>query len=232
VIGFYSAGAMGQGGAPTPGGFPVFLGVTITPVNPSTATSHPINMPATVNAGDLLIVIFAADGSGTSGDPAGWTSLGTANAGTATALGRWAYLVADGSEAGGTAAFTTSTAERSSGLCVRIQAGTYTGAPEMATLTTGTSLSPDPPNLTPSGGPADYLWLASYVQESLPSSAPTYPLPNGNAVSETGTSNSNIATCACCYTLQSGSSLDPGAFGIPGTTVRPWIASTIAVKGV
>lgn len=230
-MGFFAAGAMGQGGAGPPVGFPVWLSVTITPVNPSTATSHPINMPATVNAGDLLIVIFAADGTGTSGDPAGWTSLGTQDAGGSSALGRWAYRVADGSEAGGTAIFTTGTSERSSGLCVRIQAGTYTGTPEMATLATGNNLSPDPPNLAPSSGSADYLWLASYVQESLPSSAPTYPLAGGNAVSETGGSNTNIATCACCYTTQSGSSLNPGTFGIPGATGRPWIASTISVKG-
>jgi hypothetical protein len=60
-------------------------------------TAHNVKMPRTVGAGDLLIALFANDGSATVTTPAGWTSLATGVSGTLMRGSIYAK-VADGTE--------------------------------------------------------------------------------------------------------------------------------------
>src|SRR4030065_2965123 len=53
---------------------PAVASVTETAFGSDT-TTHNITMPATVNAGDLLIVLFANDGRATVTPPAGWREM-------------------------------------------------------------------------------------------------------------------------------------------------------------
>ena len=221
-----------RGGAapPGPGNFPIWLGATITPDNVSISTSHQVDMPAVVSAGDLLVVIFASDSNTSVGIPSGWTLLDSQSGGSTRTRGTWAYKVAEGTEAGGAVTFTTSSNERSSAICIRVQVGTYSGAPEIS-VSLGEDKNPDPPLLSPSSGAGDYLWIASYCQESRQPTPPSYPFPDGNAVTSTGSNDTNMATCGCCYTEEVTSSMDPGVFTLYTDFMRNWVAATIAVRG-
>src|SRR5690349_17425685 len=97
------------GDALTDTGYPVVASVTETSFASDT-TSHAVSMPATVNAGDGLIVIITTDGSATITVPVGWKELYTEANGTA--LRGSAYVrVGRGTEGGTTVDFVTSAAE-------------------------------------------------------------------------------------------------------------------------
>jgi len=124
--------------------FPVIESVTETTFASDT-TAHAVSMPASVNAGDALIVIFTNDGSATVTTPAGWTQLYTLANGTALTGGAYAK-VASGSEGGGTVDFVTSATESASAQCYRISGwhGLMAGiaAGTAGSVTTGTTADP------------------------------------------------------------------------------------------
>src|SRR5207302_9788816 len=90
-------------------GFPVVesLSATAFPVH---ATSHAVAMPATVNAGDLLLAIFTNHAWATVTAPPGWTTIGTTLNSTVVRTTRLAKR-ADGTEGGTTVDFQTSVTE-------------------------------------------------------------------------------------------------------------------------
>jgi hypothetical protein len=96
-------------------------------------TSFVVNMPATVNAGELL---FAAIGSGggVTATPAGWTLAGGANQATADAIYGF-YKTATGAEAGTTVTFTIGAAGRATGVVNRYSS--VNGTPIDVTPATG-----------------------------------------------------------------------------------------------
>src|SRR5690606_37657251 len=74
--------------------FPVVESVTPT-VFGSDDTTHNVDMPSTVDAGDLLINLFASDGSATITDPdgaGGWTEIETAARSTFARGSVWAKV--------------------------------------------------------------------------------------------------------------------------------------------
>src|SRR5688500_17791964 len=148
----------GSGGSPPPpppppsGASPVVLSVTASSFASDT-TDHAVVLPATVEAGDLLIGIFASDGDATSTTPSGWTSLGTNASGTAVRL-RFFVRRASGDEDGTTVNLQTSAAEQAAAQVYRIQAGTWRDSGTLASDVTksagsGSSATPDPSPLDP-----------------------------------------------------------------------------------
>jgi hypothetical protein len=92
--------------------FPVRESCTVTDFG-SDATSHAANMPATANAGNLLLALVAFDGSSTTiTTPSGWTLI-TANASLDPVVGVYAKVAA-GTEGGGTVDWVTSNSQRGS----------------------------------------------------------------------------------------------------------------------
>ena len=75
------------------------------------ATSHLVAMPATVDAGDLLVTLVATDGSATLTTPSGWTNLSSVPQST-TVRGSCSYKIAVGTEGGTTVDFVTSPQNR------------------------------------------------------------------------------------------------------------------------
>ncbi len=227
MIGFYAAGAMGQGGGGG-GSFPAYLSATGTGFN-TAATAHQVAMPATVSAGDLLIVQFASSAAATVTVPSGWTSIANVN-NASIVISRVVYKIAAGTEGGTTVNFVTSFNNKATAIVHRIQAGTFDAAtaPAIANMN-GTSATPNPPSLSPSWGSADTLWLAAFnARDNFPISA--YPYADGNTSqrsdpSNTGTSN---AQSASCWTQENASSLDPGTF--TRSQSDSWIAHIIAIK--
>ena len=97
---------------------PVVTSVTETAFGTDT-TDHYVNMPATVNAGDLLIVLFTNDRNETVTTPAGWTALASDANGQAVRLSVY-YKIAAGTEDGTTVNFVTSSTEQAAAQVYRI----------------------------------------------------------------------------------------------------------------
>ena len=208
---------------------PAVASVTQTAFSSDT-TTHNVSMPATVNAGDLLIVLFTNDGSATVTTPAGWTPLASTAEGSHVRLSVY-YKKAAGTEGGTTVNFDTSASEQAAAQVYRITDWHGTTPPEISTAATNAgSTAPDPASLNPAGwGVADTLWLAVAGQDrGNQLGTTTYPPSYTNGTS-TVSSNDNV----CCRTLSARRALvaaseDPGAFTIPAS--EQWVAFTIAVR--
>lgn len=208
------------------GGFPTYLSNTATDLGGADATSHLVNMPAVVSSGDLLIALIAVDGNPTITTPSGWTFLQQSNV-TTIVKGAVYYKVAAGTEGGTTVDFATGTSERMMAQVVRIQAGTYSGTPESAVANTASSVNPDPPNLTPSWGALNTLWIAMSSMDNT-RTVSVYPLANNQVRTANASTGTAYVTLATCSTNNSGSSLNPGTFTI--NIASDSVNFTIAVR--
>jgi len=209
---------------------PVVTSVTETAFG-TDATDHYVDMPATANAGDLLIVLFTNDGSATVTAPDGWSLLASNATGTAVRLSIY-YKIAAGTEGGTTVNFVTSAAEQAAAQVYRITDWHGTTPPEISTAATGTSTAPNPASLDPAGWDvADTLWLAVAGQDRGDQSGTTaYPASYADGIS---TQSSDPATTGVCRThsarrVLAVASENPGAFTIP--VWEEWVAFTIAVR--
>ena len=210
---------------------PVVASVTETAFGTDT-TDHNVDMPATVNAGDLLIVLFTNDGGATVTTPAGWSLLASDTGGPSVRLSVY-YKIAAGTEDGTTVNFVTSASEQAAAQVYRITDWQGTTPPEISTAATATSTAPDPAFLDPAGwGVSNTLWLAVAGQDRGDQSGTlAYPISYTDGIS---TQSSDPATTGVCRThsarrvLLTATSEDPGPFTIPVT--EQWIAFTIAVR--
>ena len=139
---------------------PTVAGTTTTDSAGKT-TSHTVNLPASIVSGNLLVIFFAVRGGGSVTWPAGYTEIAEiSNSNVTLSI---AYRQADGGE-GSTITVTTGDSDRSASTAYRITGhiAPATQAPELSTGATGTSTTPDPDSLTPTGGSKEYLWLAGF----------------------------------------------------------------------
>jgi len=194
-------------------------------------TDHYVNMPATVNGGNLLIVFFTNDGSATVTTPVGWTQLASTANGAAVRLSVY-YKIAAGTEGGTTVNFVTSAAEQAAAQVYRITNWHGTTPPEISTAATGTSTRPNPASLNPAGWDvADTLWLAVAGQDRGDQSGTTaYPVYYTDGISTQSSDPATTGDCrihSACRGLAAASE-NPGAFTIPVS--EEWVAFTIAVR--
>ena len=211
------------------GGFPQVASVTETAFGTDT-TNHYVNMPATVNAGDLLIVLFTNDGSATVTTPAGWTSLASTANGIEVRCSVY-YKIAAGTEGGTTVNFVASAFEQAAAQVYRITDWHGTTPPEISTAATGTSNRPNPASLDPAGWDvADTLWIAVAGQDRGDQDGPTaYPAYYTDGIS-TLSAEDDTSTCRThsARRVLAAASENPGAFTIPLS--EEWVAFTIAVR--
>lgn len=195
--------------------FPVVAGTNTS--TQTSATSHTVNLPASIAAGDLLIVLFGwpatADDVST---PSGWTQF--MNVLNNTRLYGF-YRVADGGE-GSTLTVTSSSSAASRHNSYRITG--YQGTLEVATAT-GSSTTPNPPNLAPSWGAEDTLWIAA-AHNSNTTADIAAPTNYGNLLEaflspfEMNSARREL----------NASSEDPGTFA--NASNAQWQAATIAIR--
>jgi len=122
-------------------------------------TSHTVSLPATVNAGDLLIVLFGHAVSATIDALAGWNEL--VDDGATNGVGvLWKRAV--GNEDGTTITLVTSAATKSTHISYSITGANNTTAPAISTVATGTTNAPDPTTCNP-GTSKDRLWITFFV---------------------------------------------------------------------
>lgn len=207
-----------------------------TPTNGSTsATPVVLNYPATVSAGDTLIMLLRINNA-TITTPAGWTAL--ANIFPSEPLTDDATLLAwrkaDGTEAGGTISVTVGASGKFAGVIWRITgaADPTSSPPEISTKTQGTDTSPDPATVTPSGGSQDYLfmWAGAWTgeQTSPPTGQPTnYSNPTGADSGTTGATASNCRVAGATR-QRTAASEDPPVWTISAAD-NGWSAWAVAI---
>lgn len=189
----------------------------------ASGTSHAITMPATVDAGDLLIVLVRTTGTINS-VPAGWSTLYDV---LNTVRGAAYAKLADGTEDGGSATWGTSAAAVLRTHVYRISAGTWAGVIATGvegTTSTGTaSADPNPPSLNPAQWDSEEtLWIAHAATSAAASGITSYPSGYTDGV-ETDFLHFSAR-------IQSTTSAEnPGVFDLTGTPVDN-VAGTIGIR--
>jgi len=210
---------------------PVVASVTETAFGTDT-TDHYANMPATTDAGDLLIVLFTNDGNASVTTPGGWNSLAsyTPN-GNHVRLSAY-YKIAAGTEGGTTVNFVTSAAQEAAAQVYRITNWHGTTPPEISTAASGSDTAPDPASLNPVGwNIADTLWIAVAGQDrGNQPGPPAYPSGYTDGISTLSSSGNGCCQTHSARRVLAAASEDPGAFTI--TASSQWVAFTIAVRPV
>lgn len=202
----------------------------------SASTNYVVSLPATVVAGDTIIVLLrSADGTSAFTWPGAagvWNVLFSDTSDASNDRTAVAWKKATGSE-GGTTITVTGTSAKYAACSWSIQDGadpTVT-APEFATLVTGSSNAPNAGNLTPSGGSKNYFWLTVMGCDGIPTVPVTYPTNYsiGQLTSTTGTASTAASNCRVAGAARqlAGSSENAGAFGL--STSPSWTATTIVV---
>lgn len=208
--------------------FPVVESLTPT-IFSTAATAHLVAMPATVNAGDLLVTVIDTAGNVTNGavtKPAAWELLSSTHTGTAR-LGHY-YRIADGTEDGTTVDFVTFATVKAAAQVYRISAWHGTTPPEVGTAATGSSVNPDSPTLTPSWGAEDTLWLAAFgAPLNDTHTVSVYPTSYTNGTL-TSTTSTGAASVASARRELNATSDDPSAFTTSSS--QTWVAQTVAIR--
>jgi len=185
----------------------------------TSGTSHTVNLPSGIVAGNLLLVFFCA-GEGSSPTitfPDGWTELFQTPNYINCTIGGW-YRVADGTEES-TITVTTSSSEYSAHTSYRITG--YAGVPECGNSTGGQSTKPNPPSLTPSWGAMDTLWFAVTGVEN------NYDVSSYPTNYTDGRLDGVVIRVATCRRELNASSEDPGVFTFSDSVY--WVANTVAI---
>lgn len=201
-------------------------GMSISPVrsrriseNPRTnGTTFTINYPASVSAGDRLVLWIAADTAQTF-TASGWTEL--AQNSSSDSVGAF-WKTAAGTEGGSTFDVTYTTADRE--MAAIVWAIPSSGTPEISSIATGTSTTPNPPSLTPSAGAGNYVWLACFSANLAANRLEAWP--NGFGALLLGGPASAV-TAGAFERLENASTVDPSALRYDVSTF--WSAATIAV---
>lgn len=207
--------------------YPVIAG-SATSSRASNAVDDSVTLPASVGAGDLVIVFHFSDGATTRTWPGSWVEIKDAVVSGSVASIGVAYLIASGGETSVTV--TKSVTERFSAIAIRIAAGNWHGTtpPEISTGATGSSTTPDPDTLTLSGwGSEQTMWIAVMAfDDSLGTGSVTaYPYASDN-LKAPGLSSAGDG--AICTTQATGTSINPGTFTLNPTD--EWWAGTLAVR--
>jgi hypothetical protein len=209
-----------------------------TSVNNSTLTSHTVNLPASIAAGDLLVMAIAAarrNSANTRVDaiisaPSGWTQLFQAtnpSNNEDVRLGVY-YRLASGAE-GATVSVTTFNGTRTASIALRIDG--VEGSIVSAHATANGQTSSDAPNLAPAWGAEKTLWLFfdAFSKHGSPSSGAAGPA----GFSTTLASATTVTTASGCairaaWKQDEVAALDPASFGL-GVTAD-WVAATVAIR--
>lgn len=211
----------------------------------STGATRAVPMPATVNAGDLLLMFYAQGPATSSGNntttatPSGWTLISTTAVGGIGACVRGSVFakVAAGTEGGTTVNVVPGESTRGCAVHVyRISGweGTLANGVVNGTPATGTSTGPNPPSASWTWGTTDVLIIAGAHPSSASSgtlSVSAYPSGYTDGAFNVGFNifGAAIGTARRSETASS-SPEDPGAYTISAS--RAWVATTVVVRGV
>lgn len=196
-------------------------------------TSHVVTLPSGIVAGDLILIILdKGSTAATVNAHADYTELLDENQAHGLYI---AYRWAAGGETNPT--LVTSAATRSAEITYRISGAINpaTQPPQIGTTATATSLTPDPPSLTPTGGAKDYLWIAFYGKDgeeldddTWSNTPPTNYTPSPPLQKACGTAGTGLGGMIAAASRQANTATEnPGTFSDDLSTT--WRAQTIAI---
>lgn len=196
-------------------------------------TSHAVTKPAGTTVGDLWIIIFGHAAACTLNALTGWTELVDTNLANGEKV---LYRKCDGTE-GATVTFTSSASTTSAHVSYRIFGAIdpATQAPQLSTVATGTSTTPNAAIVTPTGGAKDYLWITFAVtageeadDDTWGGAAPTgYTNPLYKTTDIAGAATVNCSLQSAEKKLNAASE-DAAAWGANAQSLA-WRAYTLAV---
>lgn len=190
----------------------------------TTNTSHTIDMPAGIEAGDLLVCVFACDATSGGASMSGWTELFERNESSANQVTAAVYYKT--ATGGDTGTVTTASARWSAHVTLRVAgAGTPT-----ATATDAQTADADPPSHD-AGSLQKHLWLALVAWDSSAAQADSSGsfiggIPSGFGGAITVGSNGGSPPLCVCMRLEEVQTKDPAAFT---SGAEQYVAATIAI---
>lgn len=191
-------------------------------------TNHAVNMPASVTAGDLLLVVITTDGNAAVTTPTGWNELWNTTTGTALRAGGYAKI-AVGNEGGTTVNFVTTSIEQAAAQVYQIQNwyGTLDGLAVGNSVISASDTTANPPALSPNWGTADTLWIP-VVHTSTGRTITSGPTGYSNLISTRSGDTTASGQIASARLSKNTASEDPGVFTFSSTGVTS-VAQTIAI---
>lgn len=187
-------------------------------------TTHTINLPSGIVAGELLLAFVITSGGDGNHTMSGWTrqvNQGGAAAGQLMCF----YRVADGSE-GASATMTTNNSQTSAYFTWRVN-GQRTSSFIESASTSGGGSKADPPNLAPSWGADDVQWWALMANDG-DNDVTGYPASYADWQVWTQ-KPSPIDTLGAASRALNAASDNPGAFNHQFNS--DWAAATVAIRG-
>jgi len=206
----------------TDGAFPT-VAATDGGNNAVNGQNHSIDLPAGVVSGNLLLVFFVSDGVPTITFPVGWINLFEKAGGVDVKGGAWYKVAGVGED--DPFVVTTDADQMTAYTIYRIT--DYAGVPEAGVATTGDSVSPDPPSLTPSWSIRETLWFAIAGYDAGARTITDYPANYGNGRSDRSNDAEGAGVGSARRELEAASE-DPGVFTL--SVAEVWIANTIAIS--
>lgn len=209
--------------------YPVVQSIAQSAWTDNAATSHPVTMPTGCNAGDLKIVLFDNDLSGSDTavtTPAGWTELFSTTQGTNNRFGVYVRIHAGGDPA--TVDFVTSVGQQAAAQALRVTGwtGAISGGVEAAPPQTSIGATPNPSSFSPTFGAGNNLWIAVLGDSSI---TPVTAAPPGysNLTSTVSTQTVAGAQVFSAQKTSTSATEDPGAWTSASGGNR--VYSTIAI---
>ena len=198
-----------------------FIKATTQGLQESDTTSHVITLPAEIDAGNQIVVIFHGTDLGLAAiDVTGWdgftelteTIVETANDNEKSWV---AYKTADGTEGGTTLTITTDVSLTSATSVIVVDA---INVPEATSVAGGSNDNPDPPSETYSVSGSSFIVLAAYSTDGPDSAGTprtTLALPSGYTHLQTVGStigSTDGATIGVAFKTVTTGTADPGVF--------------------
>lgn len=178
------------------------------------ATSHLVDYPVTVNAGDLLLLIFARDDTGGITEPTGYTTLDDEAIAGSGQIGIYAKVAA-GTEGGGTEDLVTSVIQEGCSQIFRISGwgGTIATDIDIALPVAETTTTPDPPSVTAGWGADTNLFITIVGASNDDAIATGAPSSWGNLLTVRANAGANNSPSIHTARLASGNATEnPGTF--------------------
>lgn len=200
--------------------------------NNTDSTSHTVNLPGSIVAGNLLLVFFSVDGNPTITFPAGWTQLfntaRTEGGTTYVRFGCW-YRIATGTEGATITVNTSGPSGSQRSAHTSYQISNYTGVPVSATATNNNQY-PDPPILTPAWEAADTLWFATCGYDQGQRTVTGWPANYTMNQRNERSNDANGVGVGTAGRQYNAASENPGTFTISAS--QRWVAATVAIRPV
>lgn len=184
----------------------------------SDSTTHNVPMPATVVAGNTLIVLLTirvSSGAVTITTPSGWNVLVSNQSGTSSTRVAVYYKIADGSEGGANVNFVSNIAGHHASQTWRI-AGTVNTPVATEGASTGTTTVVLPPNS--SGKSGQIIWIGGFGSNgtAAPSAWPATYTDNQTTTASGGTNVCRVIAASKINTT--GNEASPGSFTMGAAT--------------